>query len=82
MKCDIRLPQKKILCNNVFNNTHAIRIILQNKTRNYTHERLYDYAAEIVRHNALLAGNVFYYEVVPAMIETTGVCDRSCSGLC
>ena len=64
MKCDIRPPQRKILCNNILNNTHGIQIILQNKTRSYTHEGLYNYAAEIVRHNVLLAGNVFHYKVV------------------
>ena len=34
------------------------------QSTSYTHESLYNYAAEIVRHNILLAGNVFYHEIV------------------
>ena len=46
------------------NNICEIQIILQNKTRSYTYESLYNYAAEIVRHNVFLAGNVLHYKVV------------------
>ena len=58
-------PARKILCNNIFNNTHEIKIILQNKTRSYTYESLYNYVAVIVRHNVLLAGNVFTAKSYP-----------------
>ena len=48
----------------LYNYRNTVQIILQNKVQSFSHESLYNYAAEIVCHNVLLAGKVFYHEVV------------------